>query len=506
MTKPWSRALVVLAFGVTSCVYYNSMYDTKRDYARAVELRREGSAAQALVVYDSVIAKAGRLIEDHPESSHAAPAAMLKARAELARGNLWESLIETASIVPSLTSDPAVIDLAAGFEGIGRRHLGEFDEAEALLTRAIESGPPAEDLAQFHFHRGLNRLALGDARGAAVDLEIVGASAELSPEVRLDLADGLLGVGQYGEAVRLTAQLLRENRFANFQSNMWAHLDSLIYQAPAAVDSALAEQLAEPEMTPQKRSVLHYYRGRAREVMGDVSGALAEYDSARVGGVLGRSTSEASYRWARLRLAAAEVPSDILQTRDALRVAGSIPDVRLAAHAGRLSAAVSEFASLVEAYETRGATAAEAALRGAEIAGTDLGARRVARGLYLRYLDLASDARWDAKAIAGAILYADRPAGDWAGDEGAATDARLRDQLAALPPSDPYRASLLGLPRDADADSAYVEAERALQRRITEIRMLYDTTAVFVAPTDTLSEDTPEEDEPAEQAPPGAEE
>jgi hypothetical protein len=58
--------------------------------------------------------------------------------------------------------------------------------------------------------------------------------------------------------------------------------------------------------------------------------------------------------------------------------------------------------------------------------------------------------------------------------------------------------SLEDLPRNIESDSAYVDAERQLRRRLVEIRMLYDTTAVLVEP---VADTTEAEDE--DERPPG---
>lgn len=502
MTRMRRGLLVAVLLLASSCVYFNAMYDTRRDYDRAVESRRAGSDGIANTHYDSVIARAGRIVSKHPDSEHAAPAALLKARSEIARRK-WQDALETAAGVAALTDDPELLGLAAGLEGIARgerRDDGDLPEAERLLTLALEADPEGADRALFHFHRGLVRLASGEAERAVADLEAASSQEALTPEVRLDLARGLAEAGQYEAAVKLTAELVRENRFASFAAGMDPHLDTLVRKLPAAIESAFGEQLEESDVSAIKRGMLLYYRGLAREIRGDDQGALAAYDSARSGGE-GRYAAEAAYRWGRLRIRTAERPAHIDETREALMLGRGVPEAEVSSDAARLGAAVEEFTNLVEAYETRGATAAEAALRAAEIAGADLGARRVARGLYLRYLELAPDSRWRAKAIGGAMLYADAPAGAWAEDHGPATDQRLRARLTALPATDPYRVSIQDLPRDAGIDSAYVDAERDLERRLIEIRMLYDTTAVLVQPTDTLApaDEQDEDEEPQDQ-------
>jgi tetratricopeptide (TPR) repeat protein len=495
------RVLLVTALLLSaSCVYYNTMYDAKRAYDRAVEQRRAGQRVRANVEYDSVIARTGRLVTRHPDSKHAAPAALLKARAEIARDNRWEEAAETAAGVSDLTDDPRLLGIAAGLEGIARSRLDEFEDAERLLTRGLGAEPSDEDRALFHFYRGIIRLELGRPELAAEDLAEASRQERLTPEVRLDLARGLSDAGREEEAMRVTDELVREDRmgtFGGFGAAMDAHLDTLALRMPERLAAAFVEQLSEPDLTATKAALLQYYRGLSREESGDLDGAIATYDSARV--LEGRYAAEADYRAARLRIVAASRPSDIVDTRRRLVRAASIPEPAVAAEASRLGGAVEEFANLVEAYETRGGSAAEAALRAAEIAGGQLGARRVARGLYLRYLDLAPDSRWHAKAIAGAMVHADWPAGEWADDRGAETDARLRTHLAGLPASDPYRVSLEDLPRNIESDSAYVDAERQLRRRLVEIRMLYDTTAVLVEPVADTTEAEDEDERPPDE-------
>jgi len=503
VTTPPGRLLLAALLLPVSCIYYNSMYDAEQAYERAEDRRRAGARGEANVWYDSVISKTERVVAKHADSKYAAPAAVLKARAEIARGSRWEPAAATAASVAGLTDDPRLLGIAAGLEGIARRNLGEFAEAERLLTRGLESEPSDEDRALFLFDRGLAHLELGRSDLAAADLEAAGRQERLTREVRIDLARGLSEAGRHEDAVRITGGVIREDRFASFEIGMDEHLDSLAHRAPEALEATLTEQLSESELTATKRALLDYYRGLSREVVGDRDGALAAYDGARA--AEGRYAVEADYRAARLRIATAARPADVVETRQGLGRARSIPKPGVSADAARLEALVVEFANLIEALETRGASAAEAALRAAEIAGGQLGARRVARGLYLRYVELAPDSPWRAKAIAGAMLHSEWPAGEWAEDRGAETDARLRTYMAALPATDPYRASVMELPRSVNLDSAYVEAERELRRRLIEIRMLYDTTAVLVAPSDTADDAEPDEDDEVEPDQPDVE-
>ena len=126
----------------------------------------------------------------------------------------------------------------------------------------------------------------------------------------------------------------------------------------------------------------------------------------------------------------------------------------------------------------------------------------MARGLYLKYLELAPESPWTVKAIYGALAFSGYQPGDWVRDDGAATDRELILRIDAIPVDNPYRLALTGDVRDVWSDSAYVLSEVDLERRIYEIQMLFDTTVVRVR-RDTLPVgDAPAEeetDEPAEE-------
>jgi hypothetical protein len=442
-----------------------------------------------------------RIISNHPESKYAVSASLMKARAELAN-ELAVAAANTASGVSVFAPDQKDLDTAAGLEGMARRQLGEYSAADSSLSQALAGDISDEDRALFLFNRGMARLESGQPDRAAEDLAATGIQSELSTEGRLDLARALADVGQYSASARLTGTLIRGDRFGSFGQGLHLQLDTLVRRAPAILDSTLAVELDEPDQEDTKRSALYYFRGRASEYSSDTLTALAMYDSSRASDERGRYGSRASYRAARLRILQASKPSDIVETQPFLASAATTPDREILRDARRLNERVAVFSNLVGAYESRGSTAAEAALRAAEIAGGELSAFGVARGLYLHYLELAPGSPWAAKAIYGALFYSESPAGEWVDDRGQTTDDRLRGLLAALPNANPYRISIENLARDANADSSYVHAESDLQRRLVEIRMLYDTTAVIVNPQDAArfeAEDQQPEQEVEEQ-------
>jgi tetratricopeptide (TPR) repeat protein len=463
------------------------MYDAQREYDRGLAAMREGNPVVARVAFDSVIAKTDRVVRDHPDSKYAAPAVMLKVRSEI-YNRRWEAAAGTAARALELSADSTVRALADGFLGMAAYNLEEPTRADSLLTVALAGPIGADDRALFLFNRGLARLELGRPGPAAEDLQTASRQIDLSDEARRDLALALTQIGQYEEAAKLTAQLLQANRFGNLTLAQRAQIDTLSRRAPAVADTMLADLLRVSDTEPTMIAMLYFLRGRARQQAGDTEAALRYLDSAVAAAATSRYAADASYYAARQRLREAtrtEVVSTALT--GLLRAQASVdPEVRV--DAARLHTWAQRFVHLMEAYESRGAAAAEAVLRAAEVAGTELDAAALARGLYLLYLDLAPDSRWAAKAIYGALAYAGHPPGDWVEDRGEETDRELLARLAALPEDDPYRLAVEERGGEYPlADSMYLLAEADLKQRIQAIRMLFDPEAGIVVVEDTAA-------------------
>jgi tetratricopeptide (TPR) repeat protein len=483
----WLTTALITA--TAGCVYFNAMYDAGQAYDAGMEALQDENEQQARQQFDSVIAKAGRIVSNHPNSKYADDAAFLKTRAEL-HNKLWESAFESADYARQLSKRSRDSALASGFKGIAAVQLDRPAEADSLMTSALDAELTADDRANILFHRGLARLQLDRPVEAADDLEEAAQQIDLTREARLDLARALLLIGEYGRSADVTADLLRMDEFGQLSEAGLAHVDTLGSLAPDELDARLEQLLQEEGMRPARRSLLQFLRGRALEDLGNYESALAALDSSSAGGVTNRWAPQASLLSAQIRLRTAVDPDQIAEVVPDLERAARASDLLTRETAVPLAAAASQFRSFTQAWRDRGASAAEAALRGAELAGTELESPAVARGLYLKYLELAPNSPWTAKAIYGALAYAGFRPGSWVRDEGEFTDVQLLERLESLPAGDPYRQAITGTGRDSWADSAFVLAEVDLEQRIMEIRMLFDTTVVRVR-RDTLPEDLP---------------
>jgi tetratricopeptide (TPR) repeat protein len=469
-----------------ACVYFNTMYNAQQEYDRGIRSLRDGDQVQARIAFDSVIAKAERVLEKHADSKYADDAALLKTRSEL-HNKLWESASASAVLAGELASDGAGVQVANGLQGIATYNLGQLERADSLLSTAVEGQVSADDRAVFLFNRGKVRLGLQQPGSAAEDLRTASRQIDLSDEIRLDLAVALARIGEIDQAIDLTEELLQNNRRGDLSDAMRVHLDSLSRRAPSRVDAMLAELTRQPVTESTKLSMLFYLRGRSRQHAGDTTGALVMLDSAVTASPNSRFAADASYYAARQRLRDAKGPEEASETVPSLGLATRSWRREVATDARRLEYWARRFDLLMEAYDSRGASAAEAVLRAAEVAGTELRSPALARGLYLRYLELAPESPWAAKALRGALAYSEHRPGDWVQDDGERTDEVLRRRLRALPADDPYRMDLAGAAhRTPLTDSLYVRAERDLRDRIAGIQMLFDPVAGRGALADTV--------------------
>ena len=479
------RTARLLALAVVGgCVYFNAMYDANREYDAALKSLQEQADVTARVRFDSVIAKTARVIEDHPDSKYADDAAILKTRAEL-HSQMWESAVETSIQAEAFAGSPRNLAVALGLRGVAQRELGSNGEADSLLSIGLSGDIAADDEALFLFQRGLARQALGLSDQAALDLEAAANSVDLSFEGSLSLTIALRDIGEYGRSAEVAARLL-ETANPSPQDPLYLHVDSLAVLAPSTVDSMIAVLITGQVVQSTRLAAYYLVSGRAKVGQGLEEEALVAFDAAVGEAASSQAAADAAYYATELRLRDATRPEDVTALLGSFPVARRSSQREMRERADRWESAAGEFEGLIAAYEGRGASAAEAILRAAELAQIDLQSLALARGGYLLYLDLVPDSRWAAKAIYGALsVSGHRPDPAWVDDRGPDTDVELRSRLASLPADDPYLLALSPAEdRGVMADSMYVLAEADLRRRLVEIRMLFDPTAADTVPDD----------------------
>lgn len=501
---PREVVLAVLIAGLTTaCVYYNAMYDAGNAYDAGVDAMQEGQASSARTQFDSVIAKTDRILRSHSDSRWADDAALLKTRSEI-NNKLWEAAFQSSSLALRLSGSSKDSATSLGLGGIAALQTDRPFQSDSMLSQALDGNISSDDRATFLFYRGLARLEIGLPSEAANDLQTASEQIDLTREARLELARALRQIEQYDRSTDVTVDILLANEFASLSLAERAQVDSLSESAPAVFEPALRELLTTPDLQPAVLTMLQTLRGQALENLGDREAAVAALDAAAGAGPNNRWAQEASLRASVIRIHNASKPADIVETIPALNLAQASPSSGIADTARQMARSAMLFDEFTRAWESRGSSAAEAALRSAELAGSELQSPAVARGLYLKYLELAPESPWAPKAIYGALSFAGHQPGDWVRDEGADTDRELLGRLDAIPADNPYRVALLEDLQNDWNDSTYVLAEVDLEARISEIQMLFDTTVVRVRRDSVPILAAPGEADPDEQVDPDA--
>ena len=302
-----TRLLALTVVG--GCVYFNAMYDANREYDAALKSLQEQSEVAARVQFDSVIAKTGRIVEDHPGSKYADDAAILKIRAEL-YNRMWESAIETSMQAEELAASPDDRAVVIGLRGVAMSELGSYREADSLLSLGLAENIAADDEALFLFQRGLARQQLGMSDQATRDLELAAGSVGLSREGSLSLAIALRDIGEYARSAEVTAQLL-ESSSSNPHTPLYLHVDSLVVLSPAIVDSMVSALMKAPTVSATRMAAYHLIAGQTRLSQGRELEALTEFDIAVQEAASSQAGADAAYYAIDLRLRAAAQPADV---------------------------------------------------------------------------------------------------------------------------------------------------------------------------------------------------
>ncbi len=481
---PWAVAWAVVASG---CVYYNTLYNANQQYDDAQEFVRDGNVVSAKQSLDSVIAKTGRVIRDHPSSKYADDAAILRARSEIQLMEIIPSLNTPANrrsargsvlTVIETSKDEKMRRVATGLLGEIELAEGRLAMSDSLLTVALDGDLKEGDRAEFYVARGRVRIALGRVNEAEADLRAAVSGKIESAQVRLDLARTLARLAQYDEATEIFASLLRDERLADAPQALSALGDSLVTRAPDTVIRTLSEATESGIATQPQKARLYLYIGRAWQAKGVQDSALMAYDRSDEAAPNTAASLEAIYYASRWRIKTATSADEVLVLRSPIQRAA----VRRSAvmdTAAFLYADVQTFGHWVEVFRTRGSTEAAALLRAAEIAVDDLHAPGVARSLYLGYVEAAPASPWTPKAILGALALSGQ--GPQAGSaEEAETDRQLRQTLRDIPAGNPYVLASAAAETGA-SDSAYSEAERQLHTQLQDMRRLFAPDPVQVA-------------------------
>lgn len=408
-----SRAASVLGLGLllSSCAYFNALYNARRLFREAERANRRGEQAFARQKYQESIEKAAKSLRIDGAGRWADDALYLIGRAHFERGD-WPAAQAALTRSLEMTGDAA---LAAGV----RAYLGAVDVAagrlEAGLARldsALAALPAGDLRARTYVWRARAHFAAGGGVAGWQDLDRAAreASPELAVQVNLERLARGIEAQDTARAAAAAALILGRS-----EGEPWA--DSLrrvvrraaLEWGPGPALRLLARLEAAP-WSGTARDQLLLDRARVAAELGDTTRAVADAEQVASMGV-GRLADDARVLLARMRLAGVEGVNELGEVRGLL-----LPAIG-SAEARTLLEAMKRLGLLVE----RGGAAGQgvALFAAAELARDTLGSPHLARRLFLAYADAEPEAPWAGKALLAALELVQDP------EERAALEERM---------------------------------------------------------------------------------
>ncbi|MFQ5538258.1 MAG: hypothetical protein ACE5GJ_12500 [Gemmatimonadota bacterium] len=385
---------------LTSCVYYNAIYNAERRWSRAEALRLAGQDSAAAVAYDDVIRKAAAGFRREPDGPWADDALLLLGRAYLRRGELYEARAALERVVER-SDDPRVRLAARVYLGAVAVVLGEPSRGVEILNGALRGLSPGPLLAEGHLWRGRALLSKGSHDTGWWDLDRAAAN-----DARLAVAAALerlrWGVA-YGDSVRVREGLHRL-LLLPVRSARVKGVEEVLEEAakrwgpgPTADLMAGATGSGDVAWAPEEWGSLSLQRARFLHEAGREEEAREQAMAVAAG--IGRAAARARLMVARWDLARARDLTALQSVSAFLApVAGDSVVMDLAD-------AVARTARLAEA----GLSNPLAWFAAAEAARDGLGAPLLARGFFIAYADAAPREPWAAKALLAALELSEVP-------------------------------------------------------------------------------------------------
>jgi hypothetical protein len=444
MTRRSALGLALaFALGLSGCGYFNSLYNARRQFADAERAAASGQTAQAQQGYTGAIEKAAKSYRKYPAGrwSDDALYVIARARFELAE---YPAARAAATELLNTTSDATMRGDAHAILGASALYMQDEELALTHLDSAITQSSGGLR-GRVHLWRARAHRLTGDPARAWADLDAVGKDDPSYIPVQLERIN--FGIEQRDSA-RTAAAFATVLNHGDARRN----IDTIFGLALHAVSSFGAQTTRHllnaplPDWLASARDSVALVRAELALRAGDTTSATTEFTqlASRSAAVVANA---ARIRLARAQLPNAETLEDLRAVRALLLPAVADPTVPPLLHNLRIVDA------LVQKAQSSGQPLALFAA--AEIARDELGARPLARSLFVTFVDVAPQTPWSAKALLAALSLA----------PDAADADSLRTRLFSYQ-SSPYAQALAS---GADPE-AFAIAEERLQRSLIALR------------------------------------
>lgn len=310
---------------LSSCAYFNTLYNAKKKYNDAQKSEKlqsnagnsqilddEGnvvgtrtnnqplaSTSQNAETYRQVIDKCRKLIAHYPKSKHCDDAMLLIGKSLFALGRYEESV----SALDSLTLRYPKTNLkqeAEFLKGKAFVNMKDYDAASEQLTKFVDTYRKSKERpeALYLLCTSLMQLGLSDQAVATLGrLEKDHGRSEYRYRAQTDMANILVDKGMYKESLAVYERLSRSRIPNNVRYDVWMGMSRAQVELGQFADAmATLDKLHAMKLTPDREATMLLLRGRAFAGADSTDRAIRVYKGVVSRFARGRYGAEACYR------------------------------------------------------------------------------------------------------------------------------------------------------------------------------------------------------------------
>ncbi len=293
MTGIMFMLALLLSVAGLSCVYYNTFYNARKSYEEAMELADENpdnpvSAEEILL--DRAIDGAAKVLALYPDSKWADDAQLLLGDAFLQSGkrtltgsgtsDFAEAMMAYASAAV-MSDDPEITDRAAMGMGLAAMELGRYGDASAFFGNVSRRDERLYSMSRIHLMDALLKAGRpGDALAVADSMTVPGDDS-LAAEMILMKGMVFMEEGRADTGAVLALEAARRfGRGEGYYRAMITAAEAYLEENRPEDAVEVLDRLLAGYRSNFETAAVALLDGKAKELSGDITGALESYRSA----------------------------------------------------------------------------------------------------------------------------------------------------------------------------------------------------------------------------------
>ncbi|MBN2586951.1 MAG: tetratricopeptide repeat protein [Candidatus Fermentibacteraceae bacterium] len=342
LVSPVALSVMVLLFA--GCAYYNTFYNARKSYEEAMELARDNPDAPVSMeerLLDEAVSGAAKVLAVYPDSRWADDAQLLLGDALLQSGrrtltgsgtsDFGEAMMAYSSAIV-MTDDQEVRDRACTGMGVAAMELGRYNDAIASFMNVSDENEKLFFRSRLFLmeallldHRPSVALEVADSLERPDDDSLAAEFTLLTGRAFMEI-----GMADSGAVLALSAGTQFGRGEGYYRALTTAARAYLQEERPEMAVEVLNRLLAGYR-SDQETAAIALLNGKARELSGDVSGALLSYRSAADLDRYREHGAEALYRRALLLESGGRTDDAIADLEELAGRSGDYLWIRLAA-------------------------------------------------------------------------------------------------------------------------------------------------------------------------------